>query len=116
MANVLHAYFGLKKKEQDFKKNKEMECDNLITTVTVVHLPGSSHKYSTDDSESHFLKKKIKLTAGHIKERAVNGGDPEVRGACVEQHSEVLWRAANADLPIVLGLRRQKNKTLRSSI
>lgn len=60
MANVLHAYFGLKKKEQDFKKNKEMECDNLITTVTVVHLPGSSHKYSTDDSESHFLKKKNK--------------------------------------------------------
>lgn len=61
---------------------------------------------------SHFLKNKkikIKLTAGHIEERAVNGGDPEVRGACVEQHSEVLWRAANADLPIVLGLRRQKS-------
>lgn len=85
-----------------------MECDILVTTVTVAHLPGSRHKYRV----SHFLKNKkikIKLTAGHIEERAVNGGDPEVRGACVEQHSEVLWRAANADLPIVLGLRRQKS-------
>lgn len=89
-----------------------MECDILVTTVTVAHLPGSRHKYSTDDSErviSSKKIKKIKLTAGHIEERAVNGGDPEVRGACVEQHSEVLWRAANADLPIVLGLRRQKS-------
>lgn len=48
-----------------------------------------------------------KLTAGHIEERAVNGGDPEVGGAGVKKHSEVLWRGADADHPVVLGLRRQ---------
>lgn len=52
---------------------------------------------------------KGKLTAGQIEERAVNGGDPKVGGAGVKQHSEVLRRGANADHPIVLGLRRQES-------
>ncbi len=55
---------------------------------------------------SKLVPKKSKLTAGQIEERAVNGGHPEVGGAGVKQHSEVLWRGANADHPIVLGLRR----------
>lgn len=38
----------------------------------------------------------------------MNGGDPEVGGARVKQHSEVLWWGSDADLPIVLGLRREK--------
>lgn len=53
------------------------------------------------------ISSKIKLTAGQILEIAVNGGDPEVRGAGVEHNSEVLWRSANADLPKILGLGRQ---------
>ena len=50
----------------------------------------------------------ILLTAGQIKEGAVNGGDPEVGGARVKQHAEVLRRGANTDHPIVLGLRKHK--------
>lgn len=43
----------------------------------------------------------------------MDGGDPEVGGAGVKQHSEVLWRGADADHPIILGLRKQKSeKTL----
>lgn len=56
-----------------------------------------------------MISSKITLTAGQIEERAVNGGDPEVRRARVKQHSEVLRRGADADLPIVLGLRRQES-------
>lgn len=53
------------------------------------------------------------LTAGHVQERAVDGWDPEVRGARVEQHSELLRGGADADRPIVLGLgRRDRNSTL----
>lgn len=55
---------------------------------------------------------KIQLTAGQILEIAVNRGDPEVRGAGVEHHSEVLWRGANADLSKILGLGRQGRLTL----
>lgn len=58
---------------------------------------------------SKSFPQRSKLTAGDIEEGAVNGGDPEVGGARVKQHSEVLWRGANADHPIVLGLRRQEN-------
>lgn len=47
----------------------------------------------------------------------MNGGDPEVGGAGVKQHSEVLWRGADADQPVVLSLRRQirSQETLRSA-
>lgn len=48
------------------------------------------------------------LTAGHVKKRAVNGGDPEVGGARVKQHGELLWGGTNADLPKVLGLWKQR--------
>lgn len=58
------------------------------------------------------ISSKIQLTAGQIPERAVNRGYPEVRGASVEHHSEVLWRGANADLPKILGLGRQGRLTL----
>lgn len=44
------------------------------------------------------------LTAGHIEEGAVDGRDPEVRGARVKQHSELLRGRADADRPVVLGL------------
>lgn len=44
------------------------------------------------------------LTAGHVKEGAVDGRDPEVGGARVEQHSELLRGGADANRPIVLGL------------
>lgn len=60
---------------------------------------------------THFHRENPKdqsLTAGHVKKRAVNGGDPEVGGACVKQHSELLWGGTNADLPEVLGLWKQK--------
>lgn len=45
-----------------------------------------------------------KLTAGHVEEGAVDGGDPEVGGASVKEHREVLWRSADTDHPVVLGL------------
>lgn len=44
------------------------------------------------------------LTAGYIKEGAVDGGDPEVGGAGVKQHGEVLRRSADTDHAVVLGL------------
>lgn len=45
-----------------------------------------------------------KLTAGLIHGQAVNGGHPQVRGARVKQHGEVLRRGADADLPVELDL------------
>lgn len=44
------------------------------------------------------------LTAGHIKKGAVDGWDPEVGGARVKQHSELLRGGADTYRPIVLGL------------
>lgn len=57
----------------------------------------------------YVISSLITLTAGEIEERTVNGGDPEVRRARVKQHSEVLRRGADADVPIVLSLRRQES-------
>lgn len=54
---------------------------------------------------SNFLR--ARLTAGQVEEGAVDGGDPEVGGAGVEQHGEVLWRGADADHAVVLGLGTQ---------
>lgn len=48
------------------------------------------------------------LTAGHIKEGAVDGWDPEVWGSRVEQHSEFLRGGADANRPVVLSLGRDK--------
>ena len=44
------------------------------------------------------------LTAGHVQEGAVDGGHPQVGGACVKQHCEVLGWSPNADHPIILSL------------
>lgn len=63
---------------------------------------------------THFRRENPKdqsLTAGHIKKGAVNGGNPEVGGARVKQHSELLWRGPNADLPEVLGLWKQRGSS-----
>ena len=44
------------------------------------------------------------LTASKVKERALAGGNPEVGGACIKHHSELLSRSANTNCAIVLGL------------
>lgn len=44
------------------------------------------------------------LTASKVKERALAGGNPEVGGACIKHHSELLSRCANTNCTIVLGL------------
>ena len=41
----------------------------------------------------------------------MNGGHPEVRGARVKQHGEVLRWRADADLPIELDLERQEHQS-----
>lgn len=53
------------------------------------------------------VQNKAGLTAGRVQERAVDGRDPKVGGARVEQHGELLRGGADADGPIVLGLGRQ---------
>lgn len=45
-----------------------------------------------------------RLTAGYVQQLAMNGGDPQVRGAGIEDDCETLWRGPDADLAIVLGL------------
>lgn len=51
---------------------------------------------------------KSKLTARLVDGKAVTGGHPQVRGARVKEHDEVLRWSADADLPIELDLGRQE--------
>ena len=44
------------------------------------------------------------LTASKVEERAFAGGNPEVGGARIEHHGELLSRGANTNDAIVLGL------------
>lgn len=52
-------------------------------------------------------RKAGRLTAGYVKYLAMNGGDPQVRGACIKDDREALRGSSNADLTIVLGLRKK---------
>lgn len=42
--------------------------------------------------------------AGYVKYLAMNGGDPQVRGASIKDDCETLRRGSDADIAIVLGL------------
>lgn len=74
-----------------------------MTRHTVGRLSGTHMSMLMQDESGE-------LTAGHIQEGAVDGGDPQVGGASVKQHSEVLRRGADADHPVVLGLRGQNHE------
>ena len=75
------------------------------------YVPGNCTQIQTLYKHAEGISSpKSKLTAGHIEEGAVNGRDPEVGGASVKQHSEVLWWGANTDRSIVLSLWRQSEQ------
>lgn len=50
----------------------------------------------------------VTLTAGDIQQVTVHRWHPEIGGASVKDHSELLWGCPNADLTIILGLQRRK--------
>lgn len=50
------------------------------------------------------------LTAGNVQQVTVHRWHPEVGGAGVKDHSELLRGSPNANLTVVLGLQSRKRK------
>lgn len=52
----------------------------------------------------------VTLTTGDVQQVTVHRWHPEVGGASVKDHSELLWWSPDADLTIILGLQRRRRE------
>lgn len=52
----------------------------------------------------------VTLTTGDVQQVTVHRWHPEVGGARVKDHSELLWWGPDANLTIILGLQRRRRE------
>lgn len=81
---------------------------HAAASVSPLPMPGSAFCREGEAAEPKLAL--VTLTAGDVQEVTVHRWHPEVGGASVKDHSELLWGGPNANLTVILGLQRRRKE------
>lgn len=82
---------------------------HAAASVSPLAMPGSA--FCREDEAIEPCLPPVTLTASNVQQMTVHRWHPEVGGASVKDHSELLGGGSNADLAVILGLQRRRRET-----
>lgn len=81
---------------------------HAAASVCPLAMPGSA--FCREGGAVELWLAPVTLTAGNVQQVTVHRWHPEVGGASVEDHSELLGGGPDANLAIILGLQRRRRE------
>lgn len=79
---------------------------HTVASNSPLAVPGAAFGREGEAAEPQLAP--VTLTAGDVEQVTVHRWHPEIGGASVKDHSELLGRGPNADLTIILSLQSRK--------